>query len=248
MILILLLFINTVNASDVLSFREIAKLQAKKINLYSKPVKKKKSLKSELKEMKKKLESYRYMARMQLKTPLILSENIISEATMIGAVTTQAIMASNTPKTTILSNIQGVDLPLDTKILCLVHAKYKRICGTCNRIIISGIGYDINAELQNKDGSSCVIGKLSDDKEKYLTGILISEMAQGALALSQSSIPTISGNLIESTAKNKIAAGLINTGSEATDLLKEEYQTSEPIVTLAPNTQVIVQFIKGFSL
>jgi hypothetical protein len=244
MIWLFLLFPFSLNASDILTFDEIKYMQSgtKKSPL------KNKSLKQELKETKKKLEAYRYVSKLQVHRPLILSEQLIPEAGLIGATTTQAIMASNTPSSIVLSNLKGVGLPQDSKILCQVFAKYKRICGKCQRIIINNIGYDIEADLQNKDGSHCVIGELSDDKEKYLTGIGISEMAQGALALSQSSIPTVGGNLLQNTPRNKIAQGLTNTGSAASELLKEEYQTSEPIVTLPPNINVVLQFKQGFSL
>lgn len=238
-----------------LTFEEIEKMTATKKEKKSKVLRKikvqtesKSELKKQLKEAQKLLDAHRYVAKMQLKRPLILKETLIKEAQMIGAKTLQAIMASNTKSSVILSNLKGIDIPNDSKLVCDVYAKYKRICGSCNRIIINGEGHNIEATLNNRDGSNCVIGKLSDDREKYLTGVAFSQMAQGALAISQSSIPSIGGSIIENTARNKISQGIINTADEATELMKEEYQTSESIVTLPPNSEVIVLFKKGFSL
>ena len=185
---------------------------------------------------------------MQRKEPIILSSILITEAQMIGASTIQAIVATSSQKMTVLSNLEGVDLPEGTKIICQVYVKYKRICGECKRIVIEGVGHNIEATLNNKDGSSCAIGNLSDGKEKYLTGIMLAEGAQAALSLSQTSIPTIGGNLLENTLKNKIGQVGINTGSAAADLMRQEYKTTEPIVTLQANSRVIIQFRKGFSL
>jgi len=235
-------------ANETLTFAEIKRIQLKSKSLIKSNPTKKSDLVKELSTVNKKLEAYREYARIRRKRPIMMKASLIAEADYIGAETTLAIMATSTIKTTVLSNLKGVDLPDDAKIICKVYAKYKRICGECTRIIINGVGHDIEAELNNKDGSSCVIGEISDDKEKYMTGILISEMAQGALAISQSSTPTIIGNIVQNTARNKINQGLQNTGRVATDLMKDEFKTSEAIITLAPNSPVVLLFKKGFEL
>jgi hypothetical protein len=248
LILLFCLLQDAFSKSKTLTFKEIKKEQGQKQRKLKSKRNIKKVSKSEFERTKKLLEAYRYRASLQQNNPIILTKNIINEADFIGARTTQAILATNTKGMTVLSHLEGADLPEGTKILCDVYTKYKRICGDCTRIIINGKGHDIQASLHNKDGSNCVIGQVSDDKEKYLTGIFLSEMAKGAIALSRSSIPTIGGNLIRNNARNKIGQGLINTAGEVTELMKEEYQTSEPIVTYPANSKVIVQFRKGFSL
>ena len=240
-------------ASEILTFKEINAIKKghKVSKTKKKTISKSKSntkLQKELDETKKILEGYRYVDSIRSKRPLIMSSTMINEADYIGATSLLAIMATNTPTRTSFTNLMGVDLPKDSKILCDVFTKYKRICGDCTRIIIHGKGHTIKAKLHNKDGSICTTGKVSDDKEKYLTGILLTEMAKGALAVSQSSIPTISGSIIKNTAKNKIAQGLINTGDEATDLMRKEYETTESIVTLDKGQQVVIQFIEEFKL
>lgn len=227
-------------SSEILSFKEINDIKAPKKVRKAKP----KNLKDKQKiqELERKLEAYRYVNKMQLRDPIVMNEVLVEEASLVAGKTTQAIYATNTQSRVIISNIKGSMIPANSKIICEVYAKYKRICGSCNRAIINGTGYDIDATLNNKDGSNCAVGEISDDKEKYMTGIFLSEMAQGALAISQSSLPTITGNAIENSARNKISQGLINTGNEATDILKEEYKTAEPIVSLPQFSNVIIQF------
>lgn len=210
--------------------------------------KSKKAIQKELNETKEKLESYRYMAKMQLKKPFIMSEVFIGEGEYLGAKTSLTIMATNTASVITLDSIVGVDLPEGVKVLCQVIAKYKRVCGVCTRLIIDGRGIDILADLKNKDGSNCALGDMTDGKEKYLTGIMATELAQGALAISQSSIPTSQGNIIRNSADNKIKQGLINTAQTTVDLLKEEYKTHEPIVMIKRGEKVVLQFRKAVRL
>ena len=206
------------------------------------------ALRAELKETKKKLESYQYMAKLQMSGPVILKDKVINEADLIGAQNIVTIYATATPSKVILSNFKGADIPSDSKIVCRVFTKYKRVCGSCERLIINGEGHDISAELYNRDGSPCAVGELSDDGEEYLIGVGISELARGALAVSQSTNPTLLGNIVENTTKNQLNVGLQNVGSEATELFKEEYKTREPIVRLKRNSDVAIFFNKGLSL
>lgn len=255
----LLLMPLTLFASDsTLTFDEIKLIQSaiKKEKIVKKrPIKRKRKTfasnskkDKELEKLQKELQFRRELDKELLKQPLILSSVIIGEGEFLKATASLGAMATNSQSNLILSNIVGADLPKGSKISCQVIAKYKKVCGTCDRLIIDGVGFDIQADLLNRDGTQCAIGKIADDKELFLTGIAISEIAQGALTVSQSSIPTVGGNIIEASAKNKIAQGLINTGSTATDLLREEFTTREPIVILPQNTNVLVQFKRRVEL
>lgn len=258
---ILILFLMScdfINADDdfFLSFDEVSTSMSapvKKIEDKA-PVKKNnkaqinKDLKKQLDEANKLLESYRYVTHNQIKEPIIYSEQTVNEADIIGGENLLTIRATNYPTKTVISNLKGTNLPSDSKIVCDVYSKYKRACGHCSRLIVDGVGYDIDASLNNRDGSSCVIGELSDDGETYLAGVFISEMAKGAAAISQSSIPTIGGNVIEASAKNKILQGLINTSDESTDYLREQLKTKEPIVLVKQRTNITIYFNKGVSL
>lgn len=233
------------NASgNILTFDEINNKKAAPVRKTKKQAKKanSRSAEKELEETKKQLDAYRYRASLQIRKPIVLGAPMIGEGDLVGAKTAAGVMATNTPTKIYLSNIVGVDLPTGSKISCTIIAKYKRVCGSCDRLIIDGRGIDISADLLNRDGSSCVIGELSSDGELYMTSIAISELAQGALAVSQSSIPTIGGNIIQNSAANKINQGLINVGGEATEMFKEKYKTEEPIVLVKRKTDVIVQF------
>lgn len=245
MIKLLFLLSSFVMANE-LTYKEIRN----QMNPKKRSFKKKKTVdyKSELEETKKKLESYRYIEKLRTNRPFILKESVIEEAKLIGAKTLMSIRASNLPSKVILSNLEGVNLPVESKIICSVIAKTKRICGACDRIIINGIGYDIQARLHNIDGSHCAIGELSDDGELYLTGIALSELSKGALSVSQSSIPTVGGNLVQENVKNKLIQGGINVGDEATDIFREKMRTTEPIVFLKRGKRVSIFFEKGLSL
>jgi hypothetical protein len=248
MIFLTLIIFTTSYASNVLTYKEIANRNKKTSEKSNTSSTKGKSYKKELELANKKLESYRYITKMQLKKPIIFKDVLVYESEFIGAKSLLAIRATNSPQLATFSSIEAKDITPENRILCNVMVKHKRVCGTCSRIIIDGVGHSINATLNNKDGSPCVVGEVSDDGETYLTGIAVSELAQGALSLSQSSIPTQFGNIVAPTSKNKIAQGLINVGEEASNLFKEEYQTRESIVTIAPHTPVVIQFNKEFSL
>ena len=207
-----------------------------------------KVLRDELKETRKKLDSYRYVTGLQMSKPFIMKEEIVGPAEIIGATTQLSIRATPQPSTVLLTDLKGSDLPADAKIECEVVGKYKRICGQCSRLILDGKSHQIRAELRNRDGSNCAIGELSDDGETYMVGVAFSELAQGALAISQTSIPTVGGNLIENSASNKLRQGAINLAGEGTEIFKERMRTQEPIVFLERGSQVAVYFIEGVNL
>ena len=246
--LILILSITILSAEEILTFEEIKEASKKNSSSFIGDFSEKRRLKKKLNETEKMLESYRYIEAQRIETPLIIDSNLIEEASYIGASTSLRILSTSERRAVVLSKLVGSSLPKDSKIVCEVFTKFRRICGECRRVIINGQGYDIDASLYNKDGSSCVIGKISDEKEKYLVGMTISEMASGALTLSQSTLPTPSGNIIQNTAGNQIKQGLINVGGEATEMFKEEYRTSEPIVTLPKDSRVLIYFKKEFKL
>ena len=202
----------------------------------------------ELESLRKEIAFRKELDKQLLKKPIILSSVIIGEGEYLKATASLGAMATNSQSNLILSDIVGADLPEGSKISCQIVAKYKRVCGVCDRLIIDGQGHDIKADLLNRDGTQCAIGNIADDKELSLTGIAVSELAQGALAISQSSIPTVGGNLIQNTARNKITQGLINTGNEATELMKDEFRTREPIVILPQSSTVLVQFKRRVEL
>lgn len=251
---ILLVLSTQLHASNTLTFKEISEMGNEKkvisqsVNTKKSATRRGKSYKKELDEANKKLEAYRHYTRIRYKTPLILEEFAIGEGDYVGAISDKAIFATSIPSTVTFSNIQGANLPKSAKVMCEVYTKFKRICGNCTRLIINGKGQDIKAELNNRDGSSCIIGKVIDAEEKYMTGILISEMAKGALAVSQTSLPTLGGNVVENTTRNKLAQGLLNTADKATDIMSEKFKTQEPLVTFPRGQNVIIQFKEGVNL
>jgi len=93
-----------------------------------------------------------------------------------------------------------------------------------------------------------VIGELIDGKDRYISGILLSEAATGALSLAQNSIPTVGGNLVRASAKNALIQAGLNTGQAVTDLMKKEYESSESLVLLKKNSDVMISFNEGINL
>lgn len=250
MIIIFLLIIPfKLFSQEVLTFDEI-ELSNKPKNKVHKVKKKKninqdKNLKKELAQTKKLLDSYRYISKMQLKNPIFLNYLEINEGEFVRASSLFSIFATKTPSKATFNNIEGANLPSNSKIICTVATKYKRICGKCNRLIIDGQGYDIDADIRNPH---CITGELISKKDEHLKGMLISELSKGALAISQDSRPTLSGNVLKSNPKNMLTQGLINTANEATSLLKDEYQNAETIVKLKRKSKVIIHFNKRVSI
>lgn len=206
------------------------------------------ALKKELDATSKKLEAYRYIDSLRANTPIIDDGFFIGEGQLIGAKIEIGVLATNVAKMISVVSFRGVDLPKGSKIRCSVYAKYKRVCGKCNRLVINGVGQTIDADLLNRDGTQCVIGELIDGKDRYISGILLSEAASGAISLAQSSVPTVGGNLVKVSAKNALIQAGLNTGEAVTDLMKKEYESSESLVLLKSGSDVIISFNTGVNL
>ena len=207
-----------------------------------------KRLKKELEEANKKLDAYRYVNQLRSNKPFIMKELIVGDGDIIGGQTLLATRATATTSQLVVSNLVGTNLPKDAKIECTVITKYKRVCGPCTRLIIDGKATEIQAVLRNKDGSECAIGEISDDGQLYAAGTLLAEFSRGVLAVSQTALPTLGGNLVEASTKNKIKQGLINVGGEVSDQLSENLKTQEPVVFINKNERVTVYFVKGVEL
>jgi len=98
------------------------------------------TVKKELAVTRKKLEAYRYMDSLRANAPIIDDEIFIGEGQLIGAKVEIGVLATNVAKMINIVSFKGVDLPPGSKIRCSVYAKYKRVCGKCNRLVINGIG------------------------------------------------------------------------------------------------------------
>lgn len=241
----LVFFTFEISAQEMLTLEQIKKAKTTKTKKKQANVQ---ELQKELERVNKTLESYRFVSMMQGRDPIILEDPVVAEGDFIGGQTMLTIRATNQTSVALISNFQGSSLPKGSKIECEVFAKYKRACGFCSKLIVNGVGQDIEADLMNRDGSSCVIGKLSNHKEQYLTGIFAAEMAKGAIALSQTTAQIPGGEILQRSARNKLLEGLGNSSSAASDLMKEEYQTKEPIVTVERGTGVVLYFRKGVVL
>ena len=200
-------------------------------------------------QLQRKLDLYREIHKMGVNIPQIDDFSLfIPEGKLLQGRTDLVMKATSTKSSITISKIIGENFPPGTKISCSGVAKYKAIMANCNRLIINEIGYPIKAELRNKDGSRGIVGILYTGEEKYLTGMFLASASEGAIRVSQTKGQSIFGEYVKATGKNAIKEALAESAKTTTELLKDKFQTEEPIVFLPRNTKVLIYFTEELKL
>jgi len=192
----------------------------------------------------KKLNAYKIMALTRIDSMSVWESGPkLRRGDMIPGELMLSVLSTNMGSP-IIVDVTHTSLPGGGKILCTGTTKHKRVMAYCDTLITPYDEIEINATLLDADGSHGMMGKISTGKEKYLAGIAMSEMAQGALTIMQDRTKTINGSFTNPSAKNAILQGLANTGNSATDIMKESMTTEEPKVFIQRGKRVIVFFNK----
>ena len=136
-------------------------------------------------------------------------------------------------------------LPFKTKFSCQGTTQNKRVLTLCNKMITSEKEIPIQAQILNIDGSSGLEGVYDDQKDKFITGAVLSSFAQGMLSGAQSRIGTSFGAIRDDSVKNQVLQGLIESGKTTTDTLLDGLKTAEPVVTIEAGEEVLVYFMEA---
>ncbi|MDP7142940.1 MAG: type IV secretion protein DotG [Alphaproteobacteria bacterium] len=125
---------------------------------------------------------------------------------------------------------------------------------TFNTIMIDDVGYSANIVALNPDKAS--VAMVTDIDRRYFRRIILPAAAKfvegmgGAIAESASSTTTIDGGTGVATTsqedldvEEELAAGLEEAAGKASEILDEEGQNTQPLITVAPGTAMGLLFV-----
>ncbi|RZF20626.1 TrbI/VirB10 family protein [Halobacteriovorax vibrionivorans] len=134
-----------------------------------------------------------------------------------------------------------------TLFSCSATTRNKRVLTICNRMIEEGVEHEITAMALNLDGSAGLVGIYDDRKEEMIESAVISEFASGMLSAAQTRVAIPYGDLRDSSLKNQLLEGLVQSGNKTSDILIDEAKTLEPIVTVNAGTEVLIYFMEALN-
>ena len=138
-------------------------------------------------------------------------------------------------------------LPYNSKFSCQATTQNKRVFCLCTKLITTNREIPIQAQLLNLDGSSGLEGFYEDGKEELIAGAVISDFSQGMLSAAQNRIGTPFGAIQDTSVKNQILQGAINSGNTTSEILLEEMRKAVPVVTIEAGTEVLIYFMEALN-
>lgn len=138
-------------------------------------------------------------------------------------------------------------LPFNSKFSCQATTQNKRVFCLCNKLITTEKEIPIQAQLLNLDGSSGLEGIYEDGKEEIIAGAVISDFSQGMLSAAQNRTSTPFGAIQDTTLKNQLLQGAINSAGTTSEILLEEMNKVIPIITIEAGTEVLIYFMEAIN-
>jgi len=138
-------------------------------------------------------------------------------------------------------------LPYNSKFSCQAMTQNKRVFCLCNKLITTEKEIPIQAQLLNLDGSSGLEGIYEDGNEELIAGAVISDFSQGMLSAAQNRISTPFGAIQDTTLKNQLLQGAINSAGTTSEILLEEMNKVIPIITIEAGTEVLIYFMEAIN-
>jgi len=166
----------------------------------------------------------------------------IQTGKVLRGVLLNSIVSTNLASPVLVRVSQGQSISSLTKFSCQAVTLNKRVHTECSRMISPQNEINISAQLLNLDGSAGLIGHIDDAKEELMGAAIASSFAQGALSLAQSRVTTPLGQIQDSTLKNQLYQGAIQSGGAISDMLIEEMSTVTPTITIQAGTEVLIYF------
>lgn len=176
-------------------------------------------------------------------TPVIWEGgNKILTGKVYRGVLLNSVVSTNLASPVLVKANSGQGLPYGSKFSCFGTTTHKRVQTLCNRLVTKEKEIEIRAQVLNMDGSAGLTGDYDDGREDLIAGAVISDFAGGVLSAAKGRVVTGIGQVEDSSLKNQVFQGLINSGQTTSDILLEEMKTREPIVTVNAGTEVLIYF------
>lgn len=121
--------------------------------------------------------------------------------------------------------------------------KNPRVVTGCELMILGSEEYQVKASVLNVDGSAGLRGKYYDGREKFFAASIAASFVKGITEASKTRITTPFGFAVdEKSVKNKLMDGTTEAIGEASDILRDEAKTKEPIVFVNAGKRVLIYF------
>lgn len=160
-------------------------------------------------------------------------------------VTLNAINSSNLGTPILVQAYPNQGLSFPTRFSCQGVTQNRRVLTLCNLMISDETETPISAQVLNMDGSGGLEGEYDDAKESLIAGAIASEFAAGMMTAAQARISGPLGAITDSSVRNQLLQGAVNSGRTSSEILLEEMKTKEPIVTVEAGTDVLVYFMEA---
>ena len=157
------------------------------------------------------------------------------------------IISTNQASPVLVSVSVNQGLPYKSKFSCQALTQNKRVFCLCNKLITLNREIPIQAQLLNLDGSSGLEGYYEDGKEELIAGAVISDFSQGMLSAAKDRALTPFGQMQDTTVKNQLLQGVINSADTTTEILLEEIKSTVPVITIEAGTEVLIYFMEAIN-
>lgn len=156
-----------------------------------------------------------------------------------------SIVSTNLSSPVLVEAMPDQGLPYRTKFSCSGTTQNKRVFTLCSKMITKNKEVPVVAQILNIDGSSGLLGEYDDAKEDLIAGAVISDFSQGVLSAAQTRFAGPLGSVTDSSSKNQILQGFVESGKTTSDILLEEMKTKEPVVTVNSGEEVLIYFMEA---
>ena len=178
--------------------------------------------------------------------PVIWSGDVsITSGKVFRGVLLNSIVSTNLASPVIVKAKRGEGLKYNTKFICQGVTKHKRVHTICTKMISTGGEINIKAQLLNLDGTAGLIGAYDSNKETFIAGAVLNSFSQGMLSAASDRVQTSLGTVDSRTLKNQVISGLISGAGTANNLIQDEINNSEPIVTISAGAEVLIYFLEA---
>jgi hypothetical protein len=156
-----------------------------------------------------------------------------------------SINSTNIDSPVLVGAYPNQGLPYKTKFACQATTQNKRVFTLCNKMVTAEKEIPIVAQILNVDGTSGLLGEYNDVKEDLIIGAVASDFSQGVLSAAQTRVATPFGGVTNSSVKNQVFQGLMESGKRTSDILLDDMKNMQPIVSVNAGDEVLIYFMEA---
>jgi len=149
-----------------------------------------------------------------------------------------SIVSTNMESPVLVEAYPDQGLPYGSRFSCVGSTKFKRVHVICNKLVTNFKELSVSVQILNPDGTAGLLGTFDDGKDELITGVLVSNLTQGALASAQARIGT-------NALSNQLTEGAFNSAKGASEILTDEMKTKEPIVMIDSGKDILIFFMEA---